>query len=172
MKIGLFYGSSTCYTEIIAEKIQVILGTDLVELHNVREQSLHYMQHFDALICGIPTWDFGELQEDWERRWPELQTLNLQNKPFALFGLGDQLGYGQWFQDALGYLHDALLAQGGHPVGYWPNTGYTFESSQALTQDKLLFVGLALDEINQYQQTSARLNTWLAQIMLDISEKC
>lgn len=28
MKIGLFYGSSTCYTEMAAEKIRDILGED------------------------------------------------------------------------------------------------------------------------------------------------
>ena len=34
MKIGLFYGSTTCYTEIAAEKMRDILGEDLLTLHN------------------------------------------------------------------------------------------------------------------------------------------
>lgn len=37
MKIGLFYGSSTCYTEMAAEKIREILGEDLVDLHNLKD---------------------------------------------------------------------------------------------------------------------------------------
>jgi flavodoxin II len=24
------------------------------------------MSQYDVLILGIPTWDFGEIQEDWE----------------------------------------------------------------------------------------------------------
>jgi len=36
MKIGLFYGSSTCYTEIAAEKIQAFIGTDIVDLFNIK----------------------------------------------------------------------------------------------------------------------------------------
>ena len=56
---------------------------------------------------GIPT-DFGEIQEDWEAVWDQLDTLNLEGKIVALYGMGDQLGYGEWFLDALGMLHDKL----------------------------------------------------------------
>ncbi|STE83833.1 flavodoxin II [Escherichia coli] len=51
------------------------------------------------LILGIPTWDFGEIQEDWEAVWDQLDDLNLEGKIVALYGLGDQLGYGEWFLD-------------------------------------------------------------------------
>lgn len=169
MNIGLFYGSSTCYTEIIAEKIQAILGESLVTLFNVRDTSLAKMLAFDVLICGIPTWDFGELQEDWETRWSEINALNLTGKTVALFGLGDQLGYGEWFQDALGILHDALNERGAKIIGYWPNQGYQFDTSKALTPDKSQFVGLALDEVNQFQKTDERLQTWLEQVLTELS---
>ncbi len=39
--------------------------------------------------------------------------------------MGDQLGYGEWFLDALGMLHDKL-ATGVKFVGYWPTEGYEF----------------------------------------------
>ncbi|ELO13482.1 flavodoxin FldB, partial [Salmonella enterica subsp. enterica serovar Enteritidis str. 13183-1] len=32
------------------------------------------------LILGIPTWDFGEIQEDWEAVWEQLDDLNLEGK--------------------------------------------------------------------------------------------
>ena len=69
-KIGLFYGSSTCYTEMAAEKIAEaingISGTELVVLHNIASDSIALMTDYKYLILGIPTWDYGELQEDWE----------------------------------------------------------------------------------------------------------
>ncbi len=43
MKIGLFYGSTTCYTEMAAEKIRNIIGADLVDIHNVKETPLSLM---------------------------------------------------------------------------------------------------------------------------------
>ena len=61
---------------------------------------------------GIPTRDFGEIQEDWEAVWDQLDTLNLEGKIVALYGMGDQLGYGEWFLDALGMLHDKLATKG------------------------------------------------------------
>jgi flavodoxin II len=56
--------------------------------------------------------DFGELQEDWEAVWDQLDALNLDGKIIALYGMGDQLGYGEWFLDALGMLHDKLVGKG------------------------------------------------------------
>lgn len=168
MNIGLFYGSSTCYTEIVAEKIATILGSEWVKLHNVKNTPLSQMCTYPVLILGMPTWDFGELQEDWAARWQEWEDIDLTGHLVALFGLGDQQGYGEWFQDALGILHDKLLEKGATVVGYWPNQGYQFEASKALVDDGRLFVGLALDEASQYQQTDGRLSLWLEQLLSEI----
>ena len=150
MNIGLFYGSSTCYTEMAAEKIRDIIGPELVTLHNLKDDSPALMSQYDVLILGIPTWDFGEIQEDWEAVWDQLDTLNLEGKIVALYGMGDQLGYGEWFLDALGMLHDKLATKGVKFVGYWPTEGYEFTSPKPVIADGQLFVGLALDETNQY----------------------
>lgn len=177
MKIGLFYGSSTCYTEMAAEKIRDTLGESLIELHNVKDTPLKRMETYDILILGIPTWDFGELQEDWAAAWPTLSTLNLHDKIVALFGMGDQLAYGEWFLDALGMLYDNLLVMGVRLVGLWPTIGYTFTSQKAVlkssigaTTEENFFVGLALDDANQYEQSDERIHQWCEQIMLEIAE--
>lgn len=170
MKIGLFYGSSTCYTEMAAEKIRDILGAELVDLHNIKDVPIQRMEDYDILILGIPTWDFGEIQEDWEAVWGALPSLNLQNKIIAMYGMGDQLGYGEWFLDALGMLHDRLLPLGVQFVGYWPTEGYEFTSPKPVIDDGKLFVGLALDEANQYDLSDKRLEQWCEQIMLEIAE--
>ncbi|MFH7585369.1 flavodoxin FldB [Oceanimonas smirnovii] len=169
MNIGLFYGSTTCYTEIAAEKIREQLGAELVDLHNIRDVPLARAQDYPILILGISTWDFGELQEDWESHWDDIDTLNLDGHVVALFGMGDQLGYGEWFQDALGMLHDRVVARGASVVGYWPNQGYEFEASKALTEDGKYFVGLSLDEANQYDDTDPRIEAWVAQILDEIA---
>ena len=85
------------------------------------------MLDYPVLMLGISTWDFGEIQEDWANSWAALEELDLAGHIVALFGLGDQLLYGQWFLDAMGLLHDKLLAKGCQLVGYWPNEGsYNF----------------------------------------------
>jgi flavodoxin II len=165
--IGLFYGSSTCYTQMAAEKIAACLGEKRVDVYNIADEPLLRANQYSHLIFGIPTWDYGELQEDWENLWDELDSLQLEGKPVALFGLGDQVGYPEWFLDALGYLHAKLVKQGALPCGYWPVAGYTFEASQALTPEGTHFVGLALDEETQFDRTAERIQTWCAGLLAD-----
>ena len=163
--IGLFYGSSTCYTEMAGEKIRAQIGEDLVDCHNIADQPLNQALFYDYLILGIPTWDYGELQEDWEEIWDELDELDLQGKKVALFGLGDQVGYPEWFLDAMGYLHSKILSRGALPCGYWPVDGYEFEESKALTPDGQQFVGLALDDENEFELSDERIASWCQQVL-------
>lgn len=169
MKIGLFYGSTTCYTEMVAEKIQALIGPEYVALHNLKDTPLTAMADYDILILGLSTWDFGEIQEDWEAHWPEINQVDLSGKTIALYGMGDQLGYAEWFQDALGMLHHEISKQQVKRVGFWPNQGYDFIASKAVTSDGEWFYGLALDDENQYEQTDERLAQWVEQILLEFA---
>ncbi|MDA8782442.1 flavodoxin FldB [Porticoccaceae bacterium] len=167
--IGLFYGSSTCYTEMAAEKIrdkvQQLTGQELVHLHNIADDDIHQMGNYRYLILGIPTWDYGELQEDWETQWDSIDNIDLSQAQVAVYGLGDQIGYPEWFQDALGYLWAKAVNQGAQTVGSWPNQGYSFEQSKALTENGQFFVGLALDDENQLELTDDYIHQWCGQIL-------
>lgn len=169
--IGLFYGTSTCYTEMAGEKIRTalhaLIGEDRVDFFNIADTPIIQTQFYDFLIFGIPTWDYGELQEDWEEIWDELDSLDFSGKKIAIYGLGDQVGYPEWFLDAMGYLHSKLVHRGAIPCGYWPRAGYVFEASKALTHDEQYFVGLALDEETEFQLSEARIQQWCAQIIAE-----
>lgn len=162
--IGLFYGSSTCYTEMAGEKIRAQLGEDLVDFYNINETPIITAQFYEYIILGIPTWDYGELQEDWEEIWEEINDVDFTGKKVALYGLGDQIGYPEWFLDAMGYLHSKVVARGAIPCGYWPVDGYEFEESKALTADSTMFVGLALDDENEFDKSAERIALWCNQI--------
>lgn len=169
VNIGLFYGSSTCYTEMAGEKICQQIKNNFknhrVSLHNIADTDLTRMTEYRFLILGIPTWDYGELQEDWETHWDQLDKIDFTGKTVAVYGLGDQIGYPEWFQDALGYLWAKVKNQGGHMVGAWPNQGYDFEDSKALTEDRQHFVGLPLDDENQFELTDQLIADWCTQII-------
>lgn len=164
--IGLFYGSSTCYTEMSAEKIQQCFGQENIDLFNIADTAVDEIDHYQQIIFGIPTWDYGELQEDWEAIWDEIDNLKFADKTVAIFGLGDQIGYPDWFLDAMGFLHNKVLLLGATVIGYWPNDGYTFETSQALNEEKSQFLGLALDDENQFDKTDERITLWCEQLKL------
>lgn len=170
MKIGLFYGSTTCFSEMTAEKMQAFLGADLLDVFNIKESGLAPIKDYDILIFGISTWDYGELQEDWEALWDEIDNFNLNGKIVAFFGQGDQEGYTEWFVDAMGILHDKLLPLGPQVVGYWPTQDYEFQASKALTSDQSHFIGLPLDDECQFDLSEQRINDWLTQVLEEIAE--
>lgn len=140
-KIGLFFGTQTGNTESAAEMIQSALGGDsVVTLHDVAEADLDDFSEYDCLIIGCPTWNIGELQSDWEGLYDELDALDFSGKKVAYFGVGDQIGYAENFQDAMGMLEEKISQLGGATVGHWPTDGYEFEESKAVRDGK--FVGL------------------------------
>lgn len=169
--LGLFYGSSTCYTEMAAERIRDALQANYtVNLHNIADDDLSACSNYALIIFGIPTWDYGELQEDWDRHWDELDDISFNGKVVAIYGLGDQLGYPDWFQDAMGYLYHKIVAQGAKVIGLWPAAGYQYNSSQALTNDQQFFVGLALDDENEFDKSESRIQQWCAQLVGEFVE--
>lgn len=165
--IGLFYASTTGNTEDVATLLAEKIGHDRLVLHDIAAEGLAAIDQYQWLILGIPTWDFGELQEDWAELWPELEQIDFSGRTCALFGLGDQLGYGEWFLDAMGLLHDLLQQRGARLIGYWPVEGYDFEASKALTADRQQFVGLAIDEDGQHAETEPRVARWAEQVLAE-----
>jgi flavodoxin I len=166
-KIGLFFGTQTGNTEMIAEQIQKELGgSDVVSLHDVYSAEVSDFEDYDALIIGCPTWNIGEMQSDWEGLYDELDKVDFSGKMVAYFGPGDQIGYADNFQDAMGLLEAKIASLGGKTVGHWPTDGYDFTASKAVKNGK--FVGLALDEDNQPELTDARIRVWTAQLKQEL----
>ncbi|WP_323844831.1 flavodoxin [Microbulbifer magnicolonia] len=163
-KIGLFYGSDEGNTEAVALRIRARLGEERVDVHDIADVTQLEIADYEQLIFGIPTWDFGQIQSDWEEFWEDVQEIDFTGKTVALFGLGDQFGYGDYFLDAMGMLHDVIVANGATIVGQWPTEGYEFEASKAEIEGEGMFVGLAIDEDQQEELTADRLNRWCRQI--------
>lgn len=163
-KIGLFFGTQTGNTQMIAETIQTVFGgSSIVDLHDISEVDASDFADYDCLIIGCPTWNVGELQADWEGFYDdELDHIDFSGKKVAYFAPGDQIGYSDNFQDAIGILEEKISERGGTTVGYWSTEGYDFNESKAVKNGK--FVGLALDEDNQSELTDSRIKTWVAQL--------
>ncbi len=162
--IGLFFGSDDGNTESVGYRIQKRFGADVCDVHDVAEVTQLDFAEYDNIILGIPTWDFGQIQSDWEEFWDDISEVDFSGKTVALYGLGDQFGYGDFFLDALGMLHDVVVGRGAKIVGHWPTEGYEFDASKALVDGEPLFVGLGIDEDQQSELTSGRLNQWCEQL--------
>lgn len=170
-EVGLFFGSDEGNTESIAYRIQRRLGEAVCVVHDIADVTQLEFADFDRVILGIPTWDFGQIQSDWDDFWSDISEVDFSGKTVALFGLGDQFGYGDFFLDAMGMLHDVIRENGAIIIGHWPTSGYEFDESKAKIKDQKLFVGLGIDEDQQSELTTDRLNRWCVQIHQQFSLK-
>jgi flavodoxin I len=164
--IGLFYGTNSDNSKIVAEMIQEAFAhyTPIpVELFDIGTTGVEKMQVYENLIIGCPTWYIGQLQEDWSSSFPEIELLDLHGKRVALYGLGDQYGYPDTFVDAIGILGRQLEAAGAELVGFTTTEGFEFDYSEGLEDG--VFLGLALDEDNQSELTPDRVNNWVHQLI-------
>jgi flavodoxin I len=157
-KIGIFYGSSTGQTEMVAEKLYTLLGEENAELINVDMATKEDLERFPFLIFGTPTWGVGEMQDDWEDFSEIVSKANLKGKKIALFGLGDQDTYPDSFADGVGILYQKIK-DNTEIVGRWPKNGYVFNESEAFLDNS--FIGLIIDQENQSEKTVERLAKWV-----------
>ncbi|MDE1154236.1 MAG: flavodoxin FldA [Acidobacteriaceae bacterium] len=160
MKINVIYGTDNGNTRRVAEQIAERCAGRVVDICAATPQDF---SDCDLLILGAPTSGYGDLQVDWECRLGVFSEVGLSGKKVALFGLGDQMSYCDTFVDAMGLLYDAVVAQGAVVLGATATSGYDFYSSAAVREER--FVGLALDEDNQQDQTVPRIAGWVAELV-------
>lgn len=168
-KVGLFYGSDTGNTEEIAKELENLWKISELEVIEACDMTVEDYARFDLIIIGLPTWYDGELQSNFEDFFDQFQTIDFSGKAVALFGLGDQTGYPEYFVDGIGILGEVIVENGGYIMGLWPIEGYQFDESKGL-YDEGHFYGLALDFENQMDLNDVRLEAWVKQLEQEISE--
>ena len=168
-EIGLFYGSDTGTTEFVTElMLKRIDKLAQVTTYDISEVGSIEFDDYDFLILGLSTWYDGDLQSDWEGFFATFKKINFSGKKVAIYGVGDQIGYGEFFVDGIGILGRVVVENGGKMIGAWPTEGYDFEASVAEFSPGW-FMGLAIDEDNQGEMTEQRIEGWVTQIMAEFS---
>ncbi|KPJ95166.1 MAG: flavodoxin [Gammaproteobacteria bacterium SG8_11] len=171
-KIGIFFGTDTGSTRLIAKMIAKKLGDDIASKPlNVNRINVEDMLSYDALILGTPTYGEGQVPGkstkvaagSWEEFLPQIKTNDLSGKVIAIYGLGDQEKYSERFADGLFQLYSQLQQCGANIIGDWSTEGYEFEKSKSVVDGK--FVGLVLDQSNQRLLTEERIDAWLKTIV-------
>ena len=158
-KIGIFYGSSTGTTQELAGQIAQRLGVAPGDVHDIASTDVAQLEAYEVLLLGTSTWGAGDLQDDWQDFVDRLAAKDLSGKVVGLFGCGDSYTYDTTFCDGIGRLYEALREPGcGYSGAYIPQD-YHFSASMALVQGQL--VGLAADQENESEKTSARMEAWI-----------
>lgn len=161
-KIGLFYSFNSNKTAKIGEKIKEAFGEFTIEALNAENVTADIFTKYDNIIVGVPTWFDGELPNYWDEFVPELEELDLNGKQIAIYGLGDQKGYPENFNDGIGVFAELIEKQGAQVIGFTSREGYNYEDSKAERGD--LFCGLCIDQENQARLTKKRIADWVEKL--------
>jgi flavodoxin I len=166
-KIGLFYGPLGGSTEKVAKKIADALGNENVDLIPVKTAKAADVEKYENVIFGLSTvgketWEADKSANDWDVFLPEIERINYANKAIAMFGLGDQISYGNHFVDAMGVVGEKIMNKGGKIVGHVSTEGYDFKESLAVIDGK--FLGLPVNEDFEPEMTDERVNNWVTNI--------
>lgn len=177
-KIGIFFGTETGTTRLIAKKIHARLGDAIAAKPvNVNRIEPEDMLQYDVLILGTPSYGVGQipghtagcLESNWEEFLAKMPHADFSGKRIAMFGLGAQERYAERFASSLRRLYDTFLGFGADIVGASSTEGYTFEHSASVIDDR--FVGLVIDQRTQGMHTDARLDAWVAQVRPQLLER-
>ena len=158
MSVAVVYGSAMGNTEGAAKLIAEKLGVS--DVLNIADTDASKLNSYDKLVIGTSTWGSGDLQDDWDAF--DFGGLKLHGKTVAVFGMGDSESYSDSFCSGMGKLAAKLKGAGANIVGAVSTEGYSFEASEAVENGN--FVGLALDNDNQEDQTESRIDAWVAKI--------
>ena len=179
-KIGLFFGTETGTTRLVAKKLHKKIGEDICDKPiNVNRITPAEMLQYDALILGTPSYGEGDIpgkgasgcfEPNWEEFLPQFETPpDHTGKRTSFFGLGAQERYSERFCSSLFALYTVFKGWGAEIVGDWPTDGYTFAHSAAVVDGR--FVGLIIDQRTQGMFTDERIDAWLAQVVPLLTEK-
>jgi flavodoxin I len=155
----LFYGTQSGMSLSVAQQIKVALSDLVDEIVDIGTASASDLQEEEFLILGGGTYGSGELTTDWERFWPQMDSIDFDGKKVALFGLGDAWAYGNNFCSAMRIFYDKIQERGGEIVGIGQSADeYNFQHSEATIDG--VFIGAALDEMNDPDETPRRIVEW------------
>ena len=163
MKSVIVYGSMTGATQAVAEDIADKLGGTAVA---AADAAASVFEGCELLVLGASTWGMGDLQDDMADFLSGFSSMNVTASAGAVFGLGDQFGYGDTFVDGIADMAEALKSKGIKLVGNWSTDGYEFTGSRAQEGDT--FMGLALDQDNEEDKTAERLSAWSEQLRQEV----
>ena len=155
--IGIFYGSSTGNTKDVSVKLHALLGGDLYDITEVDADTI---AGYENLVFAASTWGAGDLQDDWEDFFPNLDEVDFKGKKVGIMGLGDQVNYGDTFVDGMAVLAEKIEELGGAVVGFTSADGYEYDNTESRRGGQ--FIGLVIDEDNQSDKTDGRIKSWAA----------
>jgi len=165
-KTAIFFSPEGGNVNRVANKLRELIGDDKVDIIPVREAEKAELDKYKNIILagstvGTDHWSNETIIDEWPEFFTKIEDNSLENKKVAIVGLGNSFLYPSHFADGMAVLHDKLTRLNATVLGRVEAKGYDFTDSEAL-DDEGFFCGLAIDEDNEPELTTERLENWIS----------
>jgi flavodoxin I len=170
-KTAILYSPEGGSVNRVAIKLGEMIGIEKVDLTPVKEFEKGYLDKYSQIILvgstvGADHWSNEILVNEWQEFFAKTDENGFKDKKVAIVGLGNSVLYPEHFADGMAHLYKELTAKHAEIFGFVDAEDYSFEDSEALN-DEGFFCGLALDEDNEDDLTTGRLEKWISMLKMD-----
>ncbi len=165
-KTAIFFSPEGGNVNSVANKLGEMIGNDKVDIIPVKEVEQGDLSKYTQIILvgstvGADHWNNEIIVDEWIEFFTKIKDLSFENKKVAIVGLGNSVLYPEHFADGMAVLYERIKQQNGEILGKVEAKGYDFTDSESL-DDEGFFCGLALDEDNEDELTTGRLENWIS----------
>jgi len=170
-KTAIFYSPQGGNVNSVADKLGEIIGNDKVDIIPVKDVETEDVDKYNKTILvgstvGADHWDNETIVDEWIEFFTKIKDISFEDKKVAIVGLGNSVLYPAHFADGMAALYEGITKQNAEVLGKVDAEGYDFEDSEALNDDGF-FCGLPIDEDNEPELTTPRLEKWISMLKSD-----
>ncbi|MEA3477520.1 MAG: flavodoxin domain-containing protein [Bacteroidota bacterium] len=150
----------------VANKLGELIGNDKVDKIPVKDVEKGDINKCNKIILvgstvGADHWSNEIIVDEWPEFFTKIKEISFENKKVAIVGLGNSVLYPEHFADGMAVLYERIKQQNGESLGKVDAKDYDFTDSEAVN-DEGFFCGLAIDEDNEAELTTDRLEKWIS----------
>ncbi len=165
-KTALLYSPEGGNVNRVTIKLGEVIGNEKVDIIPVREVEKGDLEKYTQIIfigstVGADHWSNETVVDEWEAFFTKMDEISFEDKKVAIVGLGNSVLYPEHFADGMAHLYKTITEKKAKILGSVDSEGYTFTDSEAVNDDGF-FCGLPIDEDNEEELTTERLEKWIS----------
>ena len=164
-KTVIFFSPEGGNVNRVANKLGELIGNDKVDIIPVKEVEKGDLYKYNKIILvgstvGTDHWNNEIVVDEWPEFFTKIKEISFEKKKVAIVGLGNSVLYPEHFADGIAVLYESIIQQNGEILGKVDAKDYDFTDSEAVN-DEGFFCGLPIDEDNEAELTTQRLEKWI-----------
>ena len=164
-KTAIFFSPVGGNVNSVAIKLAELIGNDKIDIIPVKEAGNEDVDKYNQIILagstvGADHWTNEMLVDEWEEFFAKIGEYSFEKKKVAIVGLGNCVLYPEHFADGMADLYKRVTKQNAEVFGFFKAKEYDYTDSESVNEDGF-FCGLAIDEDNEPELTTERLEKWI-----------